>query len=54
MVEIGENDILWKKTSDQFHGIKNDQIWTWFRGEIEIRSGEKFSGEENRDLAKFR
>ena len=46
MVEIGENGILWKKTSDRFHGIKNHRIWTWFRGEIEIRSGEKISDEK--------
>ena len=57
MVEIGENAlykmflsfflyvicILWKKTSNRFHGIKNHRIWTWFRGEIKIWSGEKIS-----------
>ena len=42
MVEIGENGILRKYTSNQFHGIKNRQIWTWFRGEIKIWSGGKF------------
>ena len=42
MVEIGENSILRKYTSNRFHGIKNRLIWIWFRGEIKIRIGEKF------------
>ena len=42
MVEIGENGILWKKTSNRFHVMKNHRIWTWFRGEIANWSGEKF------------
>ena len=46
MIEIGENGKLWKRTSNRFHGIKNHQIWSWFRGEIKDRSGEKFSDEE--------
>ena len=46
MIEIGENGKLWKRTSNWFHGIKNHRIWTWFRGEIEDRSGEKISDEE--------
>ena len=36
IVEIGENGILRKKTSNQFHGIKNHGIWISFRREIEI------------------
>ena len=28
MVEIGENGIFRKKTSNRFHGIKNRPIWT--------------------------
>ena len=43
MIEIGENDILWKRTSRWFHRIKNHQIWLWFCGEIEDRSEMKFS-----------
>ena len=50
MIEIGENGILRKKTSNQFHGIKNRRIWTWFRGEIKIRSGEKFRNVEIANL----
>ena len=50
MAEIGENGILRKKTSNRFHRFKNRRIWTWFHGEIEIRSGEKISGEENHDF----
>ena len=42
MVEIGENDILWKITSNQFHGIKKHWKWSWFCREIEDWSGEKF------------
>ena len=42
MVEIGENDILRKKTSNLFYGIKNRQNRTWFRGEIMNWSGENF------------
>ena len=42
MVEIGENGILWKITSNHFHGIKNHQNWSCFRGEIEVWSREKF------------
>ena len=42
MIEIGENDNLWKRTSIGFHGIKNHWNWSWFRGEIEDPSGEKF------------
>ena len=42
MVEIGENGRLWKITSNCFHGIKNHQNWSWFRGKIEDWSGEKF------------
>ena len=41
--EIRENGVFRKKTSKRIHGIKNHRIWTWFRGEIEIWSGEKFS-----------
>ena len=50
IVEIGENGILWKITSNRFHGIKNHQNWSWFRGEIEDRSGRKFSDVENREF----
>ena len=42
MIEIGENGILWKRTSNRFHKIKNHRIWLWFRGEIEDQSGERF------------
>ena len=41
--EIRENGVFRKKTSKQIHGIKNHRSWTWFRGEIEIWSGEKIS-----------
>ena len=44
--EIRENGGFKKITSKQIHGIKNCWIWTWFRGEIEIWSGEKFSDVE--------
>ena len=54
MVEIGENGILRKKTSNRFHRIKNHQIWTSFHGEIEIRSGEKFLDEELAILGEIR
>ena len=54
MIEIGENGKLWKLTSNQFHGIKNHRIWTWFRGEIEDWSGEKISDEEIVILTKFK
>ena len=46
LIEIGENGKLWKRTSNQFHGIKNYRIWFWFRGEIEDQSGEKVIDEE--------
>ena len=42
MVEIGENGILWKITSNCFHGIKNHRNWSWFRGELDDQSGKKF------------
>ena len=45
-LEIRENGVFRKKTSKRIHGIKNHRIWTWFRGEIEIWSGEKFSDVE--------
>ena len=41
--ESRENGVFRKKTSKRIHGIKNHRIWTWFRGEIKIWSGEKFS-----------
>ena len=50
MVEIGENGILWKITSNRFHGIKNHRNWSWFRGEIEVQNREKFSNVENRQI----
>ena len=53
MIEIRENGKLWKRTSNRFHRIKNHRIWTWFREEIEDRSGEKFSDEEITILAKI-
>ena len=34
VIEIGENGILWKRTWRRIHGIKNQWIWLWFRGEI--------------------
>ena len=46
MIAIGENGKLWKRTSNWFHEIKNYRIWSWFRREIEDRSGKKFSDEE--------
>ena len=42
MVEIGGNDILWKRTSRRFHKVKNHQIWLSFHGEIEDQSDELF------------
>ena len=54
MIEVGENDKLWKINSNQFHGIKNHRIWTWFRGEIENRSGEKILDEEIVILTKIK
>ena len=53
MIEIRENGKLWKRTSNQFDGIKN-RIWFWFRGEIEDRSGEKISDEEITILSKIK
>ena len=53
MIEIVENGKLWKITSNRFHGIKNHQIWSWFREEIEDRSGEKISDEELTILMKI-
>ena len=41
MIEVGENDRLWKKTSKYFHKIKNHRIWLWFCKEIEDQSGER-------------
>ena len=41
--EIRENGVFRKITSKRIHWIKNHRIWTWFHGEIEIWSGEKFS-----------
>ena len=46
MIEIRENGKLWKRTSNRFHGIKNHQNWSWFRGEFEDRSRKKFPDEE--------
>ena len=42
MIEIGENSILWKRTSRRFHGIKNHRIWLLFCKEIEDQSEMKF------------
>ena len=53
MIEIGENGKLLKITSNRNWGIKNHQIWTWFRGEIEDWSGEKNSDEEIMILIKI-
>ena len=53
MKEIRKNSLLWKSTSNLFHGIKNHRIWSWFRGEIEDRSGEKISDEEIAILTKI-
>ena len=35
MIEIGQMDILWKRTWRRICGIKNQWIWLWFRREIE-------------------
>ena len=53
MVEIGENGILWKITSNRFHGIKNHRNWSLFCGDIEDRSGRKFSDEKIAKLTKI-
>ena len=54
MIEIGENGKFWKRTSNRFRGIKNHQIWTWFRGEIKDWSEEKISDEEITILTKMK
>ena len=53
-VEIEENDILRKITSKKIHRIKNHRKWSWFRGEIEVWSVEKFSDVKIAILAKIR
>ena len=51
--EIRENGVFRKITSKRIHGIKNNQIWTWIRGEIENWSREKFSDVKIVIWAKF-
>ena len=43
MIEIGENGILWKRTSRKFNGIKNHRIGLSFHGKIEDQNEIKFS-----------
>ena len=54
MVEIGENGILWKTTSNRFHRIKNHRNWSWFCGEIEVRSRGRFPNVKIAKLTKFK
>ena len=54
MVEIGENGILWKITSNRFHGIKNHRNWSWFCGDIEVRNIEKFPNVKIAKLMKLK
>ena len=54
MVEIGENGILWKITSNRFHGIKNHQNWSWFFREIEDRSRGRFPKSWRAKLTKIK
>ena len=54
MVEIGEDCILWKITSNRFHGIKNHRNWSWFRGEIKVRNRERFPNVKIAKLMKLK
>ena len=54
MVEIGENGILWKITSNRFHEIKNHRNWSWFCGEIEVWSREIFLNLKIANLTKIK
>ena len=49
IIEIGENDILWNRTSRRFHRMKNHQIWLWFLIEIEDQSEMIFFYNLNRE-----
>ena len=42
VIEIGQIDILRKRTQRRIHGIKNHSIWLWFRGEIKDWTEVKF------------